>query len=140
VDVDIHQRRIKRDPQHGHWIASPRQGVGIGCANGGQDLLVLHRAAIDESILRQRVGLVPGRQPDVTGKAHLFARCIQCNRIGGKLIAQHLGNARESVIARRRKVQCRAVRTRKRKAHGGEGDGDAPDSLGNRCGFRAIGF
>ena len=140
MHIDIHQCRIKRDPQYGHRIATTRQRIGIGRANGGQDLFVLDRAAIYERILRQRIRLVPRRQPDVTGKADLFASGVKRNCVGGKFITQHLGDSCQPVLAGRRKIQGRTIRAGKRKAHGREGDGYAPDDFGDRCGFRAIGF
>ena len=109
MHVDVDQRRIKRQRQHGHGITTLRDRLGIGTADRRQDLLVLHRASIDEGILVGGIAPVEGRHAGKARQPHILALGIELDRIILEVGAQHLGDARQMIIAGAGKFERRAV-------------------------------
>ena len=51
MDVDVDQRRVEIEEQHGHRMAVARQEILVGGADHADHQPVLHRPAVDEQIL-----------------------------------------------------------------------------------------
>ena len=121
MDVDVDQCRIERQEKHCYGVAVARQHVGEGAADRAGDQLVAHRTAVDIGILLQRVGAGVGRDRDVAGKRHAFARGVDGNRIVGEVRAHDLGDAAQAPfggIVGRGQVERGAVGARKCEADG----------------------
>ena len=93
MDVDVDLPRVAGDEQDRDGMAALREIVEIGGAQGAGDQLVAGGAGVDEEILRQRVGLVEGRQADIAGEAHALAQSVDAQRVGDELLAQGLTHA-----------------------------------------------
>ena len=63
VHVDL-ARRQRHEQRHDR-MAVARQVIGIGAADGADQQLVAHRAAVDEQILPERIGAAVRRQPGI---------------------------------------------------------------------------
>ncbi|MCY1241167.1 hypothetical protein D9M72_540570 [compost metagenome] len=109
MHVDVDERRVERDRQHRDRIAAARDRFGIGGPDRRQQQLVLHRAAIDEDILLQRVAAIVGRHAGKAGEPDIFACRIDFDRVVAEILAEHLGHARQTIVAGRREFQRRAV-------------------------------
>ncbi len=67
MHVDVHQRRVQLDQQHGHRVAAHHQPVAVGLGDGIGQAAVLDRAAVEEEEDVVAVGAAEGRQARVSG-------------------------------------------------------------------------
>ena len=101
VDVDL--ARVERDEQRQQRMAVARQIVGVGRAHRAEQKFVAHRPAVDEQILRQRIGARQRRQTGEAFEAYALALGLDGNGVGAEVGAEHVAEAGQLVVGRRPK-------------------------------------
>jgi hypothetical protein len=132
MHVDVHQRRVEFEEEHGDGMPVARHGVGEGAADRAGDQLVAHRTPVHIGVLRERIGAAEGGYRDPARKAHPFAFGVDGDRILGEFPADDLRDAAQhAFLARfgRRKIGHRPVRRGIAEADLRKGHGDALDHV-----------
>ncbi len=73
--------------------------IHIGGADGPGDLAVAHRTAIDEDILRQRIGAMPGRQAGEAPEMDALAFGLDLQGVVAEFTTENLGQPRQRPLA-----------------------------------------
>ena len=145
VDVDIDEVRVAAEKQDERRVPAGRQIVQIGAAHRAVKELVADRPAVDEEILRARVGAVEGRQ---AGEA-VEARPLRARPSTARALARNSRRATWRDTAREdRRVARRAGRpfeaaadiAGEGKADLGMGHGEALDGVGDGLRLGPVAF
>ncbi len=108
MDVHVDLVGVDGDEQRDHGMAVARQMIGIGGAHRPEHELVAHRAAVDEEIEAERIGLAVGRQPGEAFERQPVAAGAHFDGIGAEIGAEHVA---EPLEAPRRVGQRRRPRS-----------------------------
>jgi hypothetical protein len=86
------------------------------------------------------VAAIEHRQPGIACQPDVFALGIDRDGVVLEILADHLGDAGEPVVAGCGKFQRRAIGARQREAHMRKGDRHPLDDLGDRAGLGLLGL
>ena len=142
MDVDVDLPGIELDEQDGDRMPVAGQHVCIGPAQRRHQQLVAHRPAVDEEELRQRVGLVEGRQAGEPVQPHALALRVHRPGVLDEIGAHHLGDARlqRPLAARGRVGRSLPVAARQLEAHRRIGERQPANHVGDRRPFGPVGL
>ena len=143
MDVDVNEARVAIKEKCQDREAVAHEVVGIGGRNRAHQQLVAHRPAADEQELAFPVGAVEGRQADEALEADTFPLGIDRQGVGGELVADDLGEARQAALragGARQVIEPRQVISAQREPDFRVGHGEPPDDLRHGLRFRPVGF
>ena len=141
VGVDL--ARIERDEKRQHGMTIARQVVGIGRTYGAENELVAHRAAIDEEILPERVGLRERRRCGIAGDHDALALGMDLDGVAAEFGPQNIaepGQPSGGTGQGGGPGHRRALLAREREGDVGPRHGEAPDDLADGFRLGAVGL
>jgi hypothetical protein len=85
----------------GRGMAVAGQEIGVSAFERAEEQPVFDRPAVDEEILRQRIGAVVGRHRRVSGEMHAFAFRFDFGCVVGEIAAHQTREPRERALEQR---------------------------------------
>ena len=143
MHIDIDSARIAGQIQHQRRVPVAGQIIHISAAHRAMQQLVAHRTAIDEQILRLRIGAVQRRQAGIAGQRKALARRIDHQRVFGKIRAEHLlqpGQQALRAIGAGGPVEARQPLAAKAKPHILVRHRQPPHDIHHRLALGPVGF